>query len=32
LPVLAILAFALLSSFGLFFVHSYTYNLYRELL
>ncbi|HEX5798415.1 MAG TPA: hypothetical protein VFX79_03590, partial [Candidatus Saccharimonadales bacterium] len=32
IPVLAVPIFALLSSFGLFFVHSYIYNLYRELL
>ncbi|MEX2014337.1 MAG: hypothetical protein WD885_00175 [Candidatus Saccharimonadales bacterium] len=31
-PVLVVPIFALLSSFGLFFVHSYIYNLYRELL
>lgn len=31
-PLLVVPIFALLSSFGLFFVHSYIYNLYRELL
>lgn len=32
LPILVVPIFALLGSFGLFFVHSYIYNLYRELL
>lgn len=32
LPVLVVPIFAFLNSFGLFFVHSYIYNLYRELL
>lgn len=31
-PILVVPVFALLGSFGLFFVHSYIYNLYRELL
>lgn len=31
-PVLVIPIFALMSGFGLFFVHSYIYNLYRSLL
>ena len=32
LPILAVPIFAFLGSFGLFFVHSYIYSLYRELL
>lgn len=32
LPISVVPIFALLGSFGLFFVHSYIYNLYRELL
>ncbi len=31
-PVLVVPIFALIGSFGLFFIHSYIYNLYRELL
>lgn len=32
IPILVVPMFALLGSFGLFFAHSYVYNLYRELL